>query len=122
MFDLSKETPNDINAVAGESVLKWAVEQLKENGYESTPPEAEDWGWCAYVTGRGVRYLVGASADPTETTTSADWTIQIHRERSLKDRFTGRNKLTPDDPLSALIEGILRADPEIDGVYVDRRA
>jgi len=121
-FDVSKETPNDINPIAGESVLGWLRERLNDSLYESTTPEMEDWGWYVYVSGAGAKYLVGASADATEPTASVDWTVQIDKQRSLKDKITGANTLTPDDSLSALIEGIIRADPSIDDVDVEKSA
>jgi hypothetical protein len=119
-FDVSKETPNDINPIAGESVLQWLCEELEGSSYESTRPSTEDWGWYVYVSGANVKYLVGASADATEPAASVDWTIQIHKERSLKDKVTGANKLTPDDALSALIERIIRDEPSIADLEIDR--
>jgi hypothetical protein len=122
-FDVTKERPNPINPIAGESVLAWLREQLKSSSYEVTTPDTEDWGWYVYVKAAEATYLVGASADATEYTDSdIDWTIQIHRERSLKDRITGANKLTADDRLSRLTENIIRAEPGIQGVEVDRDA
>jgi hypothetical protein len=119
-FDVSKETPNDINPIAGESVLQWLREELRRNSVESTSPRTEDWGWYVYLSGPSAKYLLGASADATEPAASVHWTIQIHRERSLKDKITGANKLTPDDPLSALIERIIRADAAIVDVEIDK--
>jgi hypothetical protein len=119
-FDISKETPNGINPIAGESVLQWLREELKGSSYESTSPSTEDWGWYVYVSGASAKYLLGASADATEPVAKVDWTIQIHKERSLRDKIAGRNKLTPDDPLSALIERIIRAAPAVADVEIDR--
>ena len=85
-------------------------------------PAPEDWGWYVYVKGAGASYLVGASADTRETRRNIDWTVQIQRQRSLKDRITGANTLTIDDPLSALIEKIIRADADIGEIDVDRNA
>jgi len=106
-FDVAAETPNPINQIAGESVLNWLREKLRSVGYEVTAPEPEDWGWYVYVKGRGSSYLVGASSD-LDQTSSREWTIQIHRERSLTDRLFGRNRLLEDDALSAHIEAFIR--------------
>ena len=119
-FDVSKETPNDINPIAGESVLRWLSDELNGRSFESTSPRTEDWGWYVYVSGASAKYLLGASADATEPAASVHWTIQLHKERSLTDKITGANKLTPDDPLSAMIERIIRADPAIADVEIDR--
>ena len=121
-FDVTRETPNPINPIAGESVLLWLREKLRDSRYEATAPETEDWGWYVDVKGAGATYLVGASADAGERVASVEWTIQIHKQRSLKDKITGGNKLAVDDPLSALVERIIRADPTIEAVDVEKSA
>ena len=115
-FDIATETPNPINPIAGESVLLWLCEQLRNSSYQTTTPEAEDWGWYVDASGAGASYLVGASADTNERGASIDWTVQIHKHRSLIDRFTGANKMAADDPLSVLVERIIRSDPAIGDV------
>jgi hypothetical protein len=121
-FDIAKETPNPINPIAGESVLQWIRERLRDSPYTATAPATEDWGWYVYVSGAGVSYLVGASAYANNQGRNIDWTVQIHKKRSLKDKITGTNKLTIDDPLSALIERIIRADADTGGIDVERNA
>ena len=119
-FDITKETPNPTNPIGGESLLQWLRESLIASPYKATAPATEDWGWYVHVEGAGAAYLVGASADAGEPGSDVDWTVQIHRRRSLKDRLTGAHKLTEDDPLSALIERIIRADAGAQGIEVDR--
>lgn len=115
-FDTATETPNPINPIAGQSVLGWLCAQLRNSPYQTTTPEAEDWGWYVDVSGAGASYLVGASADPDESGASIDWTVQIEKHRSLRDKITGANKMAADDALSALVEQILRSDPAITDV------
>jgi hypothetical protein len=115
-FDTATETPNPINPIAGQSVLGWLCEQLRNSPHQTTTPEAEDWGWYVDVSGAGASYLVGASADPAESGASIDWTVQIEKHRSLRDKITGANKMAADDALSALVEQILRSDPAITDV------
>jgi len=93
-FDTAAETPNPINPIAGESVLSWLSEGLA-SAYEVTAPATEDWGWYVGVTGAGAAYLVGASAEPGEPGASVEWTVQIHRHRSLRDKLTGRTSWRP---------------------------
>ena len=50
-FDVTKETPNPINPLAGESLLLWLREKLSGGMYEVTAPAPEDWGWYVYVKG-----------------------------------------------------------------------
>lgn len=119
-FDVSRETPNQINPIAGQSVLEWLRQELMKAGYTATEPDTEDWGWYIDVEGNGASYLVGASADAEGTESDVDWTVQIEKLRSVKDKLLGRNKMTPDDALSALVEKIVRADATIEELLVDR--
>ena len=119
-FDVTTETPNPINPIAGQSVLRWLREELAKAQYTSIEPNTEDWGWYMDVTGNDVTYLVGASADADGSMADVEWVIQVHRHRSLTDKLLGRNKMAADDPLAALIERILRADQQISEVAVER--
>lgn len=117
-FDLLTETPNPINPLAGQSVLLWLREEIVKSGYFVTEPETEDWGWYIDVRGAGTSYMVGASADATDPTPPIDWSIQVHKHRSLKEKMLGRNKLGADDPLCNLIDRLVRADASLDDVEV----
>ena len=122
MFDISKEEPNRINPIAGQSVLQWIRARLEGSGYKATEPETEDWGWYIDVEGKGSSYLVGASGQPEGPASDIDWTVQIHKHRSLKEKLTGRNKMSADDPLTALLESFVRAEPAIREINVDKYA
>jgi hypothetical protein len=122
-FDIANEPPNPINPIPGESVLQWLREKLAGSRYETTAPAAEDWGWYFDVTVEGAAYLVGAAgADVEESPGHVDWTIQVHKHRSLRDKLTGRNKLADDDPLSSLIERLVRQDGGMTGIEIEREA
>jgi hypothetical protein len=118
-FDVSKETPNPINPIAGESVLNWLRAALAGEDYRSTAPGTEDWGWYMDVEGPAGAYLVGASAEADGATTDVEWVVQVHRARSMKDKLLGRNKLSAGDPLCSLIERLVRADTQIELLSVD---
>ena len=120
-FDATAETPNPINPIAGEGILIWLREKLLGVGYEVTAPEPEDWGWYVYVKDRESSYLVGASSD-LDQSAPREWTIQIHRERSLADKLFGRNKLVDNDAVSARIEAFIRESCGAQDVQVDRSA
>jgi len=64
--------------------------------------------------------LVGASADAESPAAPVEWTVQVHKHRSMTDKLLGRNKLSADDPLFALIEQLVRADSTMAQVTVDR--
>jgi hypothetical protein len=117
-FDISKETPNDINPIAGQGVLNWIRQHLAGTGFTATEPRTEDWGWYIDVEGNGASYLVGASGEPDRAPPDVDWTIQLHRKRSAMDKLTGKNKLSGDDPLFALLERLARAESEFRGTEV----
>ena len=120
-FDISRETPNPINPIAGESVLHWLRTLLGTMNYRCTPPDTEDWGWYMDVHGDGASYLVGASAD-AESRGSVEYVIQVHKVRSLSDKLLGRNKMGADDPLFGLIERIVRSDAAIVDVSVENES
>ena len=117
-FDVSAETPNPINPIAGEGLLKWIREKLAGTLYTATEPEAEDWGWYMDVGGGGSSYLVGASGEPEPPATTIDWTIQVHKHRSLRDRLTGKNKTASDDPFLVLLESFLRGESDFRDISV----
>ena len=121
-FDAANETPNPINPIAGESVLVWLREKLGVSQYDTTDPDAEDWGWYMHVRGFGASYLVGASGEIDGDRADVDWTVQIHKQRALMEKLAGRNKMAFDDPLSTLIERIVRDDTRLEDIEVDKDA
>ena len=119
-FDPTAETQNPINPIAGQAVLNWLRAELAKAQYTSTEPDTEDWGWYINVEGGGASYMVGASGDAEGSTPTVEWIIQVHQHRSLTDKLLGRKQTVVDDPLAALIERIVRADPQSSEVAVDR--
>lgn len=119
-FDISREMPNPINPIAGQSVLQWFREELTKAGYAVTEPATEDWGWYIEAEAGAGSYLIGASADPANATSSVEWVVQVHKTRSIKDKLLGRNKMAPDDPLVAFLEKLVRSDAQIADVTVTR--
>jgi hypothetical protein len=118
-FDVAGEPPNPINPIPGERLLRWLGQRLGTFSYEVTAPDAEDWGWYMDVRGAGAAYMIGASGEPDAGGQIA-WTVQIHRHRSLRDKLTGANRLAADDPLSALVERLVREEAGAGGVEVSR--
>jgi hypothetical protein len=120
-FDPRTEPANPINPIAGHALLTWLRTPLREAGFECTEPDAEDWGWYVNASGNGAAYLVGASGEPEpEDDGAVEWTIQLHRPRSLSDKLFGRNAQAADDALTALVERLVRAEPAFRDVAVDR--
>ena len=121
-FDVSKEEPNPINPIAGQALLKWVRAKLEASGYTVTEPATEDWGWYVDVEGHGSSYLVGASGEPEPPSSDIDWTIQIEKHRSLKDKMTGKNKMTAEDPLTALVERFVLGEAGFRTVNTEKHA
>ncbi len=107
-FDVSKESPNPINPIAGESVLAWLRTALIAAHYQVTEAAPEDFGWLVEVRGGGASYMVVASGDAQVTDAEIAWTIQVRKNRSLSDKLLGKNQLTVDDPLLGVVERTLR--------------
>lgn len=121
-FDISTEPPNPINPIFGAGVLEWIGQRLAGTAYTASQPAAEDWGWYISVEGAGAVYLVGASGQPEREPPDLDWVVQVDKQRSLKDKLTGRNRMTADDPLAVLLETIIRAEPAFTNVDVEQGA
>ena len=51
-----------------------------------------------------------------------DWIIQIHKNRTLKEKLTGANKLTMSDSFAAMLEKIVRGEPDFRDVRVEADA
>jgi hypothetical protein len=115
-FDPSKEPPNPINPIAGQSALVWLREKVLPT---ATEPDHEDWGWYIEVEYKGARYLVGSicfEKNDGAVGLERDWMFQIHRNRSFVDKALGRNKMQVNDPLVARVVGALRADSSFTGI------
>jgi len=118
LFDISKERPNDINPIYGESLLLWLAEKLKDQ--VSVPrPETEDWGWYVDIEWAGRGYLLGASAADEEEHGRREWILQIVKHRSLKEKLLGKEKMTAADGCVRLVLQILRSEPAIAGVTLE---
>jgi hypothetical protein len=71
-FDVTAETPNPINPIAGQSVLQCLRAEFAKAQYTATEPDTEDSGWYIDVTGNEAAYLVGASADADGSTADVE--------------------------------------------------
>ena len=121
-FRQSDERPNPINPIAGEGVLKWLVAQLSQRGFECDAPDAEDWGWYTSVTKGGRTYLLGASGEWSSPGDETEWAVQLELMRSLWDKLSGANRMLSNDDVSTALELVLRGNPQVVGLEVDRGA
>src|SRR6185436_10230051 len=87
-FDVSKERPNPINPIPGESLLLWLRDQARPDVAVSEP-DTEDWGWYSYVEWKGRTYMLGSSASDAEGG-EREWVLQIEKHRSVGEKILGR--------------------------------
>lgn len=116
-FDVSKERPNPINPIPGESLLLWLREQARPH-VEVTEPDAEDWGWYSFVDWKGRQYLLGSSAMDEEGG-QREWILQIDKQRSAKEKIMGREKMAGDDECAQFFQRLLEVEPAFTSVSVD---
>ena len=110
LFDVSKERPNNINPISGESLLLWLAEKLKGQ-VSLTSPEPEDWGWYISVEWNGRQYMLGSSASEEEANGTREWVLQVIKHRSLKERMLGKEKMSTEDQCVRALLEVLRSEP-----------
>ena len=117
MFDLTKERPNPINPIHGESLLIWLAERTKEN-LSISSPDAEDWGWYSHVDWHGRSYMLGACAYDEEDGLN-EWVLQIEKQRTAMERLRGKETMAPEDECVEFFLKLLKSEPQISEVSVD---
>ena len=118
LFDVTRERPNPINPIYGESLLRWLGDTLRDR-VMVPQPEAEDWGWYVEIDWNGRGYLLGASASDEEGSGPREWVLQIVKHRSLSERLLGRAKMALDDECARIIRERLEREPAYADVTVD---
>ena len=121
-LDPSAEPPNEFNPIPGKSILDWLRTGVLREGFETTEPDSEDWGWYMIVDTGTAEYLVGGTCYYEEPPLPGEfeWLIQITKERSVADWFLRRNKLEEDDALSALILSAVEGESAFSEVQLER--
>ena len=117
MFDISKERPNPINPIPGESLLLWLRERARADVTLSAP-DAEDWGWYCSVAWKGRSYMLGSSASDDDDD-DREWILQIEKHRTVTEKLLGRAKMEKDDECAKYFERLLEGEPNFRGVSVD---
>lgn len=105
-FDVEAEPPDDINPIRGQSFLAWLVPRLEASGYRVHGPSTEGVGASMRAGPRGPTW--SAPAPSRSTGTSFDWTLQITRARSIRERLRGKGRIGLTDPLVQRIEACVR--------------
>ena len=119
-FNLSEVKPHFINPCCfGEDLAAWLRAKLIERGMTTIEPGQEDWGWYIETRIGGTAYFIGIGGNVDEAgreQNDGEWRLMIEKHRSLTDKITGRNKISPDDPIFGVVEEILRAEPDFRNV------
>ena len=114
-FNLSEVQPHFINDTCfGEDVAAWLRDKLLALGISATVPDQEDWGWYIEATYAGAIYFIGVGGNQqpgASDKNAGEWRIMIERHRSVWDKLTGKNTITPNDALLVIIRGIIDAEP-----------
>lgn len=119
LFDVSKERPNSINPIPGESLLLWLAKQA-EGTVSIGPPDTEDWGWFSDLSWGGRAYMLGACAyDDEGGDGRREWVLQIDKHRTLKERVLGAEKMTEDDPCVRFVHQLLEQEPAFEDISFD---
>lgn len=116
-FDVSKERPNPINPIPGESLLLWFREQARGD-VAISEPDAEDWGWYSYVEWKGRSYMLGSSASE-DGSGDWEWILQIEKHRSVTEKLLGRAKMSKDDECAKYFQRLLESEATFKGVSFD---
>ena len=119
-FDVTRERPNPINPIVGESLLLW-LKQALDAVHEIDKPEPEDWGWYTHLLWEGQRFLLGSSASDEEDG-EREWVLQVVPQRSLKQRLLGRGRIGPEHPLVQHVVSVLSREEAFIGVSVESAA
>ncbi len=117
-FDVTKERPNPVNPIPGESLLLWLIEQAKGT-VEISPPDTEDWGWYSHAEWQGRQYLLGASACDAGEDGQREWVLQIEKHRSVKEKLLGRARMAADDECARYFQSLLTREASFRDVSVD---
>ena len=124
-FDPSVEPENDINPIAGQSVLAWLKKSILSGEYETTDPAPEDWGWYIDLAAGDRRYMIGAICywEPGESVSGPlEWLLQFHKSRSLKEKILGRAKIDENDPVFLRVLTELQEHDDFDEVKWEANA
>jgi hypothetical protein len=116
-FDVSKERPNPINPIPGESLLLWLRSQALPE-IAMSEPDAEDWGWYSSVEWKGRLYMIGSSASEEEGD-EREWILQIDKHRSVKEKLLGSEKMTQDDECAWYFQRLLEGEASFNAISVD---
>jgi hypothetical protein len=115
-FNCSEVKPHFINDCCfGEDLAAWLRDQLSLQGIPARAPYQEDWGWEFSVQDAVGSYYIGAGGHAVENSSDqnrGEWRLMISKRRSLFQKLTGKNKLSKNEPIIAVVLSIVRHEPD----------
>ena len=116
-FDAKKELDNSLSTMYGESLLLWLKEQVKDD-IEISDPDAEDWGWYAYLKWKGRKYKLCSSAWE-EDNGQYEWVLEVDKKRSFKEILLRKEKMAKDDECLLYLQHLLEKEAAFNGITVE---
>ena len=122
-FNVSQVGAHFINPCCfGEDLTIWLADRLREKGIAAPEPYQEDWGWELPVNSRGRKYYLCVSGNADGNSAHRDegeWRVIVEKRRSIRERFTGKGKITLDDGILVLLREILMSDSSIRYIHLE---
>jgi len=119
-FNLSQVKNHFINPCCfGEDLAAWLRSKLVEKDVETRDSYQEDWGWELPVKQGHDSYYLCVSGNSDEAPQNLDygqWRIIVEKRRTLRQRLCRKGKITADDSMLALLQGILSTESTIQEV------
>ena len=107
-------------ASEAEDLAAWIRIKLADKGVEVGLPGQEDWCWYLQVKHDGNVYFLGMNGNreknPTNTE-DGEWRIIVKKNRSIRQWMSGKGQITGEDGMFAMIEKILRGEPDVREVH-----
>lgn len=100
----------------GDDFAQWLIEVLKSEGFMTSEPEQEEWGWYFTAAHKGDSYLVTVSGDSDgheEMPNQGEWRISTHKPRTFMDKIFIRNFMSSDEKILLSIGRNLKSQPDI---------
>lgn len=94
--------------VYGFELAWWLAQALSAQGFVTSYPLGEDWGWfIEYINPAGAEFTIGCSSIATEgdgyAAAAIEWSIFIRPHTSLRQRLKGQNHEAEVQHLGVLV-------------------